>query len=224
MENLRDLQAQARNLERSGQHAAALELYGRIVEEPAGDREGVVWARVARLQLAMGRDSDAADSYAAAAERYQATGLANLALSCCQHSLRVDESRPEMLLRFGQLSADQGYPRDARHGYVEYADRAAAAGDAAGAARALREYLARFPSDDAVRRRLTELTGVDEPIPAPPKPPVPGREVADLAGFVATAHDRHVDGHPPPTLDPDAAAQPVRSVEPASHSPEVAPH
>ena len=100
MENLRDLQAQARNLERSGQHAAALELYGRIVEEPAGDREGAVWARVARLQLAMGRDSDAADSYAAAAERYQATGLANLALSCCQHSLRVDESRPEMLLRF----------------------------------------------------------------------------------------------------------------------------
>ncbi|HET8763193.1 MAG TPA: hypothetical protein VFM12_07230, partial [Gemmatimonadales bacterium] len=92
MENLRDLQSQARNFERSGQHAAALELYGRMVEEPDGDRAGRIWASIARLQLAMGREREAADSYATAAERYHAEGLVNLALSCCQHSLRSDES------------------------------------------------------------------------------------------------------------------------------------
>lgn len=172
MENLRDLQAQARSLERSGQHAAALELYGRILEEPAGDREGGVWVRAARLQLGLGQEARAAGSYAAAADRYQAAGLGNLALAQCQQSLRIEAAAPEMLLRFGRLAAAQGYARDARHGFVEYADQASAAGESSAATAALREYLERFPGDAAVRRRLSELAG-ERPAPPSPLPPEP---------------------------------------------------
>lgn len=163
MEKIRELQAQAREFERMGQHAAALELYGRILEEPAGDREGSVWARAASMRLALGREAEAVESYAAAVDRYAEAGLHNLALSYCQRLLRLDDSRTEALLRFGRLAAGRGYSRDARHGFVEYADRIAAAGDVDGAVAALREYLRVFASDTAVRRRVTELTGEEEP-------------------------------------------------------------
>ena len=217
MENLRELQAQAHSLERAGKHAAALELYGRMVEEPAGERSGAIWARMAGLQSALGREEDAADSYAAAAERYGAAGLANLALSFCQRSLRADDSRPEMLLRFGQLSARHGYPRDARHGYAEYADRTVAAGDTEAAVAALREYLATYPSDAAVRRRLTELTGEPEPEPASetvhPTQPQPQSGAATLPGLVTTAHEAAGANAPPEETAAEAASPQVAPLE-----------
>jgi tetratricopeptide (TPR) repeat protein len=186
MENLKDLQDQARNFERAGQHAAALELYGRILQEPAGDRDGNMWARAGNVRVALGREAEAAESYAVAIDRYAAAGLDNLALSFCQRLLRLDSDRPEILLRFGQLSAARGYVRDSRHGYVEYAEHAAGAGNTAAAVAALRDYLLRFPTDAAVRGRISELTGEEEPEPTRIPEPAAQAE-GPLPGLMPTA-------------------------------------
>lgn len=237
MENLRELQAQAQQLERAGQLAPALELYRRVTGAASGRAAGAAWSRLGRVQLALGKDAEAADSFASAAEHYDGEGLNNLALAFAQRAVRADGSRPALLLSFGRLSAAQGYARDARHGYVEYADRAVAEGDAAAAVAALREYLQAFSGDAAVRRRLAELTGEPELEPAPaqeptaaPAPSAPaaverdaGVAAESLPGLVPTAHDAGDDstdaaGRIDDTLKepgPDAAQiAPLEGLEP----------
>lgn len=174
MDNLRELQEEARTLERAGRDAAAVDLYGRILSDPEGAAIGGVWAARARLRLRAGAQVEAADDLAASAERYEAAGRRNLALAQWRASLRADASGPaDRLLQYGRLAAELGYGRDARHGFAEYADRLEREGDIGAAIGALREYLAVVPDDAAVRRRLSELTGEPELPPPPAAAPAP---------------------------------------------------
>ena len=214
MVNVRDLQEEARSLERAGRDAAAVALYDRILTDAAGAGLGGAWAARARLHLRSGAAAAAAADMAASAERYEASGLKNLALSQWRGALQADPEGPsEWWVRSARLAAAEGYLRDARREFEAYADRSEAAGRTVEAVQALRDYLAAVPGDASVRRRLAELTGEPEPAPLPPTQPEPApgpiHAAADpLPGLVPTAADEagppaesgEAGGMPPPSI------------------------
>ena len=201
MENLRDLQEEARSLERAGRDAAAADLYDRILSDPAGARLGGMWAARARHRLRAGDVAAAAADMAASAERYETAGLKNLSLAQWRGALQAHAEGPaEWVLRSARVAMAEGYLRDARRGYAAFADRAEAAGRTEEAVQALREYLAAAPDDSAARRRLSALTGEPEPEPAASPVLEPARPEPEA---------EHAVADPLPGLVPTAPADPV---------------
>ena len=137
---------------------------------------------------------------ARAAGIYADSGLLNLALALCHRLLRMDPPPVDEYLRLGELGAAQGYARDARLGYVEYAERCERDGDIEAARSALAAYLRDFPDDPAVQRRLADLNGT------PPTPEPPVREAAPDVEMPPTRQDdlgvlpTGVDAAPPAVM------------------------
>ncbi|HET7321743.1 MAG TPA: tetratricopeptide repeat protein, partial [Longimicrobiaceae bacterium] len=215
-----DLLARARELEESGKLEPALELYRRLL-----DREAPAAAmaqrhlRAAEVERALDDRATAASDYERASALFAEAGLDNLALAVDQRLLRLDPEHTEAYLRLGRLSAEHGYERDARRGYVEFADRISAAGDSDRAVEALQSYLESFPSDDAVRRRLTELGGTavaaPEPLPAEPEPSLEGESesqpqpLEDLGLQPTSLAEQEEEWEPAAPAEPEPEPEPV---------------
>src|SRR5690606_38928828 len=105
-------------------------------------------------------------------------------------------------------AASLGYARDARNDFLAYADRALAADDEAAAVAALREYLAFFPKDEAVRARVTQLAG-----DAPP---------SALASSLSEARDEDLTRRSGVEVWPDAVPQPDAAIAAARDEEELA--
>lgn len=228
MDNLDDLKAKARALDLRGEDQGALELYRRLLAENPQQAGAGIWARAAELELRGGNLRPATELLSRAADRLTEAGLGNLALALAHRLVRADPSRADAYLRVGELSAANGYERDARHGYVEFADRVERAGEPARAAHALRAYLARFPADDAVRRRLEALTGAaEEPRPMAPAPPAEPAGAEDLDLLPTLPDDSHTspvltDLIPTSTADEsdlDFGVAPLEGLEPTHSEP-----
>jgi tetratricopeptide (TPR) repeat protein len=166
MDNLHDLRAQAGKLEAGGHEEAALTAYLRFAEAADPPPDAGLWSKIGRLQLRADRPGDAVQSLERASVLFQDAGLRNNALALCHLLLRAEPDRADLHLRVAQLSAVQGYQKDARGGYLEFAELKQAAGEDDAAVDALREYLGYFPGDSAVRERLAALGGELAPPPA----------------------------------------------------------
>ena len=196
MADLEDLNATARSLDRQSQDASALDVCRRLVEEAEAPQAALL-ARAGDLELRLGNPEVGAMHLARAAGIYAESGLLNLALALCHRLLRLDPPPVDEYLRLGELSAAKGYARDARLGYVEYAERRERGGDIEAARSALAAYLRDFPDDSAIQRRLADLNGT------PPTPETPVREAArDVKSPAAPEQDlgvlpTRVDAAPP---------------------------
>lgn len=158
MANLQQLKEQARALEQGGQLQAALELFARAAQPDGADSaEPSVLLHLGELQRRAGQDGEAVASFERAADALAEAGLRNCALAVCARILELDAAHDPAYLRMGQLAAELGYARDARHGYLEFAERRVRQGDSDAALHALRGYLAHFPDDAAARRLLVEV-------------------------------------------------------------------
>jgi tetratricopeptide (TPR) repeat protein len=146
---------------------AALESYRRLVEVAEAPQAAVL-ARAGDLEIRFGDPAVGAQHLARAAEIYAEAGLLNLALALSHRLLQIDPPPVDEFLRLGELSAAKGYARDARFGYLEYAERRARNGDADAARGALEAYLRSFPDDSSARRRLAEISGAPADEPASP--------------------------------------------------------
>ncbi len=204
MDDLQGLNARARSLELQQEDGAALDAYRRLIEE-AEAPEAAQLARAGDLEIRLGDPAVGALHLARAAELYTDAGLLNLALALCHRLLRLDPPPTDEFLRLGELSAAQGYSRDARFGYLEFADRREREGDVEGARSALSDYLRAFPADAAVQRRLAELAGTAPPrATAPPREPEP----ESLAAPVEESAEPSVESLVEPTVEetPDPAS------------------
>lgn len=186
MDDLQELQQKAQALDEQGDPSAALDTYLRLLDLTPPPSAAGLWLRVGGIQQSLGETAAALDSYQRALDGFAAAELDNLALVAVQRLLRADPDRAESYLRFGQICAARGYRRDARHGFLEYAERAASSGDADRAVRALQDYLRRFPDDSAVRRRVAELGGSTEAPSTVQSEPLP---LELLSGFDAPSQD-----------------------------------
>jgi tetratricopeptide (TPR) repeat protein len=191
---------------------AALDRYRRLVEEAEAPQAGVL-ARAGDLEIRFGDPAVGAQHLARATELYADAGLLNLALALSHRLLGLDPPPLDEYLRLGELSAAKGYARDARHGYVEYAERRERAGDTDAARGALEAYLRAFPDDVAVRRRLAEISGVPvdpTPSPAPAASPelgvlptlIDSTRAAEVEEEVADGAVEELLTHTAPPVDP----------------------
>jgi tetratricopeptide (TPR) repeat protein len=197
MDDLQDLNARARSLDLQQEEGAALDVYRRLIEEAEAPGAAQL-ARAGDLEVRLGDPAVGALHLARAAELYTDAGLLNLALALCHRLLRLDPPPTDEFLRLGELSATQGYSRDARFGYLEFADRREREGDVEGARSALSDYLRVFPADAAVQRRLAELSGT-----APPRAMAPAREPEpeSLAAPVEESAEPSVESLVEPTVE-----------------------
>ncbi|HET8655171.1 MAG TPA: hypothetical protein VFL93_06630, partial [Longimicrobiaceae bacterium] len=157
MDDLQEKQARARALEEAGNADAALGLYREILA--AEPERAPVYLHTAALHEASGARDEASAAYARAADLFVAAGLNHLGLVALRRLLRVDPERAETHRSFAELSAGQGFILDARQGFLQFAERAVAAGQTDVAIEALRSHLERFPADSVVRERLADLGG-----------------------------------------------------------------
>lgn len=183
MDNREDQPIGNRALDPRSEDEAALVVFRRLVSETALPAAGVL-ARGGDLEMRYGDPAAGALHLARAADRYAEAGLRNLALAVCHRLLQLDPAPTDEYLRLGELSAAQGYARDARLGYVEYAERSAGAGEVDAARAALQAYLRFAPADAAVQRRLAELSG-----DAPESPAEDSYTPLDTPPLDATALD-----------------------------------
>jgi tetratricopeptide (TPR) repeat protein len=171
---------------------AELGRYRRLVEEAEAPQAAVL-ARAGDLEIRFGDPAAGAQHLARAAGIYAEAGLLNLALALSHRLLHLDPPPVDEYLRLGELSAAKGYARDARLGYMEYAEHRVRDGDTVAARGALEAYLRAFPDDATVRRRLAEISGADAADLTPPPPA--SIESADL-GVLPTLVDSHLPAEP----------------------------
>src|SRR5688500_17796989 len=115
-----ELRGEARELERSDQPRAALDVYLRLAREGDANKAGPIWTRVGDLQLRLGDAGSAYESFARAADLFSAAGQKNNAIAA---GLRRNAARPgdaTASLSLAELALKQGYRDYARSGMASY--------------------------------------------------------------------------------------------------------
>jgi tetratricopeptide (TPR) repeat protein len=159
MSNLAKLSKQALQHEHDRQFDKALALYAKLFDEAAagGDevdvallnRAGDVAMRVGDAPRAVGYFERAIDAYAAG-------GLLNNAIAVCNKLLRQAPEHAATHYTLAVLHAKQGFRGDAKHHFVEYAERMHRAGRDDEALKALTEFAALCPAGDDARSALAK--------------------------------------------------------------------
>lgn len=171
MSNLAKLSKQAVQHEHDRQFDKALALYARIFEDAGGADEDVdvaLYNRAGDVAMRVGDSATATRYYEHAIDAYAAGGLLNNAIAVCNKVLRYAPDHAATHYTLAVLHAKQGFKGDAKHHFIEYADRMHRAGRDDEALRALTEFAALCPPGDDVRdvlgqhlargNRGTELT------------------------------------------------------------------
>lgn len=153
------LKKQALQLEHDRQHDKALAIYSRLLDEPSPDGDEVdvaLFNRAGDLALRVGDTARAVGYYERAVDLYAAGGLLNNAIALCNKVLRHAPDHVAAHYSLGVLHAKQGFKGDAKHHFVEYADRMHRAGRDDEAVRALREFADLCGAGDDVRAMLAQ--------------------------------------------------------------------
>jgi len=148
------LKDQARSHEQREEWEAAIDIYLRVLKD-TDDRDVAdlpLYNRVGDLYLRLGRADDAVRYYEQAAAHYAEAELYNNAIALCNKALRYAPSRLDLLRKLGVYSASQGFLTDARHWFLEFAERAFRKGEMDAAFAALEEFA--HISDEAEIREL----------------------------------------------------------------------
>jgi tetratricopeptide (TPR) repeat protein len=154
--NIERLKEKARSHEQQEQWQKALELYQEALRKQPDDRPSDIslFNRVGDLQTRLGRFDEAAGHFEMAIGLYLEAELPNNAIAVCKKVLRNLPDRHGFLLRLGKIRAEQGFLVDARHGFLDYAERRMSVGDTEGALDALVEFVALAPDDVEIRLAL----------------------------------------------------------------------
>src|SRR5688500_17942059 len=153
------LKKQALQFEHDRQYETALAIYSeRLDGESASDDEldVTLFNRAGDLALRVGDAPRAVTYYERAVDLYAAGGLLNNAIALCNKVLRHAPDHVAAHYSLGVLHAKQGFKGDAKHHFVEYADRMHRAGRDDEAVRSLREFADLCGAGDDVRAMLAQ--------------------------------------------------------------------
>jgi tetratricopeptide (TPR) repeat protein len=194
MSTIAKLSKQAAQLEHDRQFDRALEVYTRLFDDAAGAAEEVdvaLYNRAGDVATRVGDTAHAVKYFERAVDAYAAGGLLNNAIAVCNKLLRVAPDHAATHYTLAVLNAKQGFRGDAKHHYVEYAERMHRAGREEEAVRALSEFAALCPPGDDARDALARhLTKANR-----------GTEVGmRLDALLAGAAPAHVDATPAPAV------------------------
>ena len=169
MKSLAKLKDDARRHEQREEWQDAINLYLRVLrsaEEGETELELPLYNRIGDLFVRLGRPAEAVRHYEQAADKYAEAGLYNNAIALCNKALRYLPDRLELFRKLGRFSASQGFLTDARHWFLEYAERMFARGDLDKAFAALEDF-ADVTDDPAVRADFArQLAAHDRPASA----------------------------------------------------------
>ncbi|MEX2582651.1 MAG: hypothetical protein WD766_05235 [Gemmatimonadota bacterium] len=161
MEHREELQSKARELERSDQPRAALDLYLRAASAGEQADAGPVWARVGDLQLRLGDPAAAEESLSRAVELFVAAEQYNNAIAISRQLVRARPENSTAHLRCGEISLRQGYRAFARTGVAEFARQVSQRGTISEAAASIGAFLTTFPDERELWRQWAdELLGL----------------------------------------------------------------
>jgi tetratricopeptide (TPR) repeat protein len=159
MSNVAKLKKQAAELELKKQFDKALVVYVKLLEnfdQYAAELDVALFNRVGDLLLRQGNVADAVDYYEQAVDRYAESGFFNNAIALCNKILRHSPGRASVYYKLGKISAQKGFKNDAKHNFLEYADRMQKAGRTDEAFRALTEFADLCPDQDDIRLMLAD--------------------------------------------------------------------
>jgi tetratricopeptide (TPR) repeat protein len=157
MSNLAKLSKQALQHEHDRQFDKALALYAKLFDEAAagGDEVDVALLnRAGDVAMRLGDAPRAVGYFERAIDAYAAGGLLNNAIAVCNKLLRQAPEHAATHYTLAVLHAKQGFRGDAKHHFVEYAERMHRAGRDDEALRALTEFAALCPAGDDARTAL----------------------------------------------------------------------
>jgi hypothetical protein len=125
--NIATVKQQARELERQGKTAAALDAYEEIIarlECDAIEPEAPLYVKVGDLSLKSGDKLGAIAMFERAAEQYAKQGSNRSVIALCLKILRTAPHRNDVYIRFAQQLLNHGYVEPTRLVLVDYAERA----------------------------------------------------------------------------------------------------
>jgi len=125
--NIATVKQQARELERQGKTAAALDAYEEIIarlECDAIEPEAPLYVKVGDLSLKSGDKHGAIAMFERAAEQYAKQGSNRSVIALCLKILRTAPHRNDVYIRFAQQLLNHGYVEPTRLVLVDYAERA----------------------------------------------------------------------------------------------------
>lgn len=154
--DIEKLKRKARERERRGKHAEALDFYRRAVRELATeDREDAqLHIRIGDIVARSGGTDEAVMHYEKALDIYAEEGLDNNAIAVGKKVLRLKPDRHAVLLRMGEVRARQGLVAEAREHLRAYADAMERENEGSKARRALQRLAELAPGDGEVQRRV----------------------------------------------------------------------
>jgi tetratricopeptide (TPR) repeat protein len=159
MSNVAKLKKKALEFEQRKQFDKALAEYRKVLDE-LGDHvdeaDVALFNRVGDLELRQGNISKAVDHYERAVDLYAEGGFFNNAIALCNKILRSAPGRTSIYYKLGMISAKKGFVNDAKHNFLEYADRMQQTGQLEEAFRALREFADLCPDQDDIRLMLAD--------------------------------------------------------------------
>lgn len=162
------LKEQARVHERKEEWKKALDAYLKAIKRMAdADEEHPdigLYNRVGDLHTRLGNIEAAVEHYERAADLYLEADLPNNAIAVCKKVLRNLPGRPSIVLKMGQVRAQQGFLVDARENFLKYAELQQQVGNMDEAFRALVEFADLAPEEVEIRLTVAKQLEASERI------------------------------------------------------------
>jgi len=121
------LKHQARDCEKRGDAAAALDAYESILQhlQSSGvEAEGPLYVKIGDLSLKSGNKTQALEMFEQAADRYARLGSEKSVIALCVKVLRTDPRRTDVYVRFARSLLRYGHVEQTRLVLMDYAERA----------------------------------------------------------------------------------------------------
>lgn len=158
MSKIATLKKKAADLEKKSPDKAIavyVELLAEMEKYPE-ELDVAFYNRVGDLLVKQNNVSEAVDYYERAVDHYVDGGFFNNAIALCNKILRSSPGRSTVYYKLGKISAHKGFKADAKHNFLEYADRMQKAGRMDEAFRALAEFADLCPDQTDIRLMLAD--------------------------------------------------------------------
>src|SRR6266542_5361661 len=158
MSKLEQLKEKAKGLE-AKDPKKAVEIWLDVLgsQEKEGDNPDLsIYNRIGDLYIKLKDPGLAADYYDQAVDKYAELGFHNNAIAMCNKVLRNAPARQTTYLKLAKLYAAKGFIAEAKHNFVEYAERMQKTGKIQQAFSALKELTDILPESAHFRRMLED--------------------------------------------------------------------
>jgi len=239
MSKLEQLKEKAKGLE-AKEPKRAVEIWLEVLNnQDEGNPDLSVYNRIGDLYIKLKDPALAADYYDQAVDKYAELGFHNNAIAMCNKVLRNAPARQTTYLKLAKLYAAKGFIAEAKHNFVEYAERMQKVGKIEHAFAALKEFTDISGESASLREMLSEhlkmygadpgkrasLAGGKPTPPAPKTAPHAGGDDVHKSGSRKTSSLVFLDldeprgpkgakGPPPPAKQPTPPPKPEPEPEP----------